>query len=264
MSILFDGRFSKGALFSNYALLEVGNQNVVSSTAPYGVGDILTIVADPLGSGDLVARHFLDRRTDPLVKRCEIDSPSDAIGTTRWYYNRILLDPAWIKDPIGVSEIIAQIHDRPDGGDPEREPPFSIRVENDQFQIVRTHETVGNTSRVVIDWSGKLEPGRWIDWVYRINWQYNGTGSLHVWKDARPIVAMPSVSTCFNDFLPLYAKVGPYKYLHLNTPLTTRLIHNGGTVIGSGAFAAYNDFAKAIGLENERERLAVYAGSVSF
>lgn len=263
MSILFDGRFSRGALFSDYALLEVNNQNIVSSTSPYGVGSALTLVNDPLGSGGKVSRHFLDHN-DPLVKRCEINSPSDAIGTARWYFNRIMLDSDWIIDNIGESEIIAQVHDHPDVGDPEREPPFSIRVLGNKFLVMRTYETSGNSSRVVVDWDGPLEVGKWIDWVYRIDWKYDETGSIKVWKDGRPIVSLSNVSTCFNDAFPLYAKLGPYKYFHINNPLKTRLTFNGGTVIGDSAYASYNDFADAIGISGERERLALGSSSICF
>lgn len=264
MPIIFDGRFSRGALFSDYALLEVNNNNYASGLNPYGVSPSLTLVPDPLGSGDTVSRHLLDRTEDPLIKRCEINSPSDAIGTTRWYYNRILLDPEWSVDRIGVNEIIAQIHDRPDAGDPEREPPFSVRVYQDRFQVIRTYETAGNTSRVVLEWEGPLEVGKWLEWVYRINWQHNGTGSLHVWKDGRPIVAQANVSTCFNDALPVYAKVGPYKYFHGSSQLKTRLTWNYGTVIGEG-YTTFNGFTAALAIETtERERLAIHAGSISF
>lgn len=261
MSILFDGRFSRGALFSDYAMLEINNQNVSPASAPYGVGAALTLVEDPMGSGDIVSRHYLDH-SDPLVKRCEIDCPSDSIGTTRWYYNRIMLDPEWVIDLIGVSEIVTQVHDRPDAGDPEREPPFSVRVYQDRYQVIRTYETPGNGTRGVVDWEGALEVGRWIDWVYQIGWKHDGTGFLKVWKDGRPIVDQSNISTCFNDALPLYAKLGPYKYFHTSSPLNTRLTFNGGTVIGDSGYTSYNDFAKAVGIPAERERLAIPSGAI--
>ena len=253
MPILFNGLFNSGSDFSTYNTLQVDFQNYIPSQYPLGIAGKLDIVDDPVGKNGRVSMHTLNRIDST---RCEVTLPYDAIGSDRWYYCRIFLDPNWIKDYIGVSEIIMQVHDQPDAGDPNREPPFSIRVYQDKVQVIRSSEGPLNTAVVSIEYEAPIVVGKWIEWVVHSLWKGDLSGSLQVWKDGRPVVSRTGIATCFADALPVYAKMGPYKYFHNRSPLQQRKAWYSGMAIGTG-YSLFNDFCSAIGLSSfERERVA--------
>lgn len=60
-------------------------------------------------------------------------------------------------------------------------------------------------------WSGAVQKGVWIDWVFHVKWSHKPDGLVEVWKDGTRIVNKQGPST-YNDLLVSFFKVGSYEY----------------------------------------------------
>ncbi|MGK7910580.1 MAG: polysaccharide lyase [Synechococcus sp.] len=193
------------------------------------------IQADPLTPGYAVRLEV--RRDDPisnnklrseLVPRVERDGFE--FGTDYFYQFRMYLPPEWETDD--VAEVVAQWHGRPDRdlGEPFRQPPLSLRVDGEVFELVtrsdaaqvnRTNDP-GETFTELTAWTGPIERGRWIDWAFHIRWSYDGDGIIRIWKDGQHIHTHRGANT-YNDRTPPYFKLGVYKWIWTRNPERSRI-----------------------------------------
>ena len=60
-------------------------------------------------------------------------------------------------------------------------------------------------------WSGPLERGRWIDWVFTLRWSDGEEGFIAVDKDGQRILERRGANS-YNDWLAPYFKFGVYPW----------------------------------------------------
>ena len=181
----------------------------------------LVVVETPVRSGRYAAEFSL-RRDDPDVsgsKRAELRLRAAEFGHAYRYAFSVQIPEDWKESDIPV--ILAQWHGVSDKllGERNRPPPLYVIVVEDEIQI-RLQWNAARVSRSwlyrpttrtekTLLWSGPLEKGIWIDWVFQIQWSHLEDGRLETWKGAELIVERSGPNT-YNDWLAPYLKIGVY------------------------------------------------------
>lgn len=236
----------------------VGSTGLTGYQQETGNAAGLTLVADPLGAAGNVLRAHM-ALGDTLAggsyrSEVNIDPVRAAVGSTAWYWWRTYLPPDWI---VGGNPVcIWQVHDTPDGGDPSRRPPLEADVEGSDLVIWSSAAiSAGNDAQVNrAVWRAPLSQhlGRWTDWVAGVTWSYT-SGALSIWRDRRRVYVESGAKNCYNDVGGLFPKLGVYCPLGLSAGIPTRTVWHQGLVVGDGAYASYDAFATAAGLQPELE-----------
>lgn len=219
----------------------------------------LTVVADPLGTAGNVLRAHM-ALGDSLAggsyrSELNIDPIRTPVGGVAWYWWRTYLPTDWI---VGGNPVyIWQVHDTPDGGDPNRRPPLEAHVEGDRLWIISSAAISGVNDNQVnrFVWSMPLAEalGVWTDWVVGVTWNYTSAGALTVWRNRRRVFTETGQKNCFNDVNGLYPKLGVYTPLGLSAGIPSRTVWHQGLVVGDSAYSTYTAFAAAAGIPSELE-----------
>lgn len=234
MTIIFNGDIPSGN-FGQYTQLETGN----------AAG--LTEVPDPLDSSRMVLRAYMTS-ADPQAPgagsyRSELSigqqEETSVVGTTRWYRWGCMI-PEWATG--GNNAIIFQIHDRPDVGDPDRVPPIYWRIDGQARMslIVSGPVSAGDDNDVSVTVIDADDPliGEWNDWVFRVVYEWDGTGELDVWRNRRQVLRLRNIATCYQDVDSNYAKCGVY----IPSGAENKTVYHRGITVADGTSTTFDEF----------------------
>ncbi len=180
------------------------------------------LVASPVRAGEHAA-GFTIRRDDPLVKgslRAELRGASARFGRDLGYAFSLYVPDDWAASPILTTAV--QWHAVPDKllGEKGRPPPLSLNVTDETFwvqvnwdraRITRGWFGESGSAGSAQVWSGPLERGRWIDWLFKVRWSPDDDGVIEVWRDGERL-ARREGPNAYNDFLAPYLKLGVYNW----------------------------------------------------
>ncbi len=150
-------------------------------------------------------------------------------NSIRWFALSTYLPMDWQND--SYSDIIFQIHERPSDCETWRSPPLYLRINNDKMQLnVRWDAkecSDGNKAEgTATIYSTPIVKGRWVDWVFKVRWDYRkeGEGYVEIWQDniKRPGYQGPN---CYNDKKEMYLKAGIYKINGWKDGVTNRVLY---------------------------------------
>ena len=161
----------------------------------------------------------------------------------RWFGFSTYLPNDWKND--SKTDIIFQIHEKPDDCEDWRSPPLYLRVSGDKMQWQSRWDskkcsngnTPEGTAQIV---SRPIVKGRWVDWVAHVKWSYGSDGLVEIWQDGTKI-ATRNGPNAYNDDREMYLKVGNYK-LAWGDGLTQRVHYVDEVRMGNGN-ASYADVA---------------------
>lgn len=239
MTILVDGLIDRTG-FASYVQQEAET-------------DRLTIVSDPLGLRGNVCRSYLVAGDIASgSERAELSlTPEDSPSTSlRWYSFATLLQSDVWAGYAGNPVTIWQSHDRPDGGDPARRPPLELYVGAGGywgFRIAGGDEPAAPTYLDVVPLGQRLYPlDVWVDWTILVQYGFDGTGDITLWKDSRKYFTLINKAIGYDDVSGNASKCGLYCPLGLQVG-TSALAFHSGIVVGDNAYATFDAFMAAAG-----------------
>jgi len=159
--------------------------------------------------------------TDPVPYRTEVRvNGNDEINNVYWYGLKVYIPEEWEND--SEPEIIMQWHGYPDFhlGETWRNPMISLHVKDDEYVL----KVKGDSREVTVEPYefkkafnlGRIDRGRWMDWIFRIDWNYLD-GKITIWKDQEKVKVIRGAN-CYNDEVGPYYKFGIYKFPWKNGP----------------------------------------------
>ena len=194
-------------------------------------------------NGRNAMRVWLDRdntgNESPSPERTEVvlsgisstyfdDGISARVGSTYWYGVSIYVDPDFVLDSI-AGEILCQWHGRPNRDispkEVYRNPCLALKILGDDYRIFVAADsklisglepdapTYDRREEIVIS-SGGVTPsmGKWTNWVFKIKFQYDSTGTIDIYQDGVLIYSEANKANCYNDpDKGAYFKMGLYK-----------------------------------------------------
>jgi hypothetical protein len=164
--------------------------------------------------------------------RSEVALDSDPLDQDKWFgFSMYLKD--WVDDNAGENVFKWQ----PDNG--SAAPSMSLRTTGGRFSFVTNNSgTLVNTDSTDI---GPVISNKWIDFVIRIRWATDNTGSLQVWMNGNQVINKSAVKTAAGTS---YFKMGINKYGWGTQPsaVTGRVLYFDEVREGN-ASATYNDVA---------------------
>lgn len=161
------------------------------------------------------------RPTDEDVKgskRSEFRLPAGHFGKPVWYRVRMRIDPDWAHATNPVT--LVQWHGVPDKAllEGNRAPPLRLLNWKGQNYVVLNWDTSPRTFKSftlfgerqgTMLWIGADAPGKWEDWVFRVEWERRTDGRVSVWRNGEMLVDHRGFSA-YNDLEAPYMKVGIY------------------------------------------------------
>ena len=136
-------------------------------------------------------------------------------GEIRWYGFSVYL-PEGSPFTDEKNEVVAQWHSSRDfflGEDGGRGPPLALRIVDGRWRITygwdKDFVSTPGPKAIWPLWSGVVETGRWIDWLFRVRWSYEDDGMIEIWKDGVKIVSHNGPNA-YNDIRGNYIKLGSY------------------------------------------------------
>ncbi len=209
---------------TSYGLASSGNTaKVAGKNAPVFEGkQSLSILIDKNKSPVSYRTEFVIGQAKHERKWTDLEN-----GKEYWYGFAVYLED-W-KTP-KLSDIIFQIHSRPDKGEVYRNPAITLSIsgelENGRSGVSESHWSIGvrGDSRKLFSDKNyqsqhgatlspvKGDTGRWVRWVIHTKNTYNSDGFLEVWKDGVKVYNKRGIRTAFNDDRGGYMKIGSYKW----------------------------------------------------
>lgn len=132
----------------------------------------------------------------------------------RWYSFSLFLPKQSEFTP--QNEVVAQWHSSRDrflGEKGGRGPPLALRIQNGNWRITYGMDSdflsKPGAKAIFPLWEKKVEPGVWVDWVFRVRWSYKDDGYIDIWKDGKQIVKYNGPNA-YNDLRGVYLKLGSY------------------------------------------------------
>jgi hypothetical protein len=180
----------------------------------------LKIVTSPVRAGKYAARVEVNKQEYNVGGgrfRAEV-THNGAGGANqekeRWFGFSVYLPDDWKTISFPGSDILFQIHERPDKGEDWRSPPLALRVAADKMEwTIRWDSKAlseGNKAEgTATVYSGPLVKGKWVDWVVHVRWSYRQDGLVEVWRDGKK-EASHQGPNCYNDQREMYLKIGNY------------------------------------------------------
>lgn len=180
--------------------------------------DRLTIVTDPLGErGSVLKAYLVNGDTASGGIRAELSmTPEDSPSTSlRWYrFGTLIQADSW--GGLSGNEVtIWQSHDRPDLVDDD-----AVLYDFDQ----------------------------WVDWVVLVQYGYDGTGNIKVWKDSRAVLNISNKAIGFNDVEGNASKCGLYIPSGMGS-IPSRTCYHTGIVCGD-TYSTFDEFMAACGVSD--------------
>lgn len=196
--------FPFSTTFANASTIYLQANGIERTNAqnPSGLGDSLIILDGVLASTMNV--------TDVITygsQRADISWQSDT-RAEHWYTWNIMIPSSWGQYEKRI--VVAQIHDRPDGGDGSQYPNFLLMVDNKEFTISvpsAIHPTPINAG--VSNGGYPLSFDRWYECCLHANWQTSG-GFREFFIDRNPIFREYSLPTEYDNVQGPYLKIGLY------------------------------------------------------
>ncbi len=141
------------------------------------------------------------------------------IGEEYWYGISILPDASLSVSP--YEEIVFQFHSTPDNVPGETwttglNPPVALSSDGEKWEVsIRGDDKpVSKRGEYLFstrEYLGRVEKGKWTDWVFHIKWNYDGNGYTQIWKDGEMVLNLTGPN-CFNDKVGPYLKFGVYAW----------------------------------------------------
>lgn len=204
--------------------IQVDSDTWAPSSILGGVVGRMEWVLDPLGQRGTVLRSQLG--PDPGAtygNRSEINFPSEpvAVGSPicRWAkWSCMVPADTFIADDRYF--VIAQIHDKPDGGDGGRWPNFILYAGAGELLVMLPKvnpPTDGDAgSRVAARYP--LVRDKWMDIQLGINLSIEGGGWIELSIDGNLVLKEYTHGTAFDDLVGPWFKLGVYNIFHHSTP----------------------------------------------
>lgn len=180
----------------------------------------MQVVVDPANPAGHSVRAEL-RRNDPLMRgsrRAEMRLPSVHAGVEYRYAVSVFLPLDWASDPLPVN--LVQWHSVSDKILLEGSPTMPLRL-----VVVDNRWVVDNNydSKWVTKWplqpevfdggrllhESPLDRGRWVNWEFRVRWDWRSKGGAQVFKDGR-LVGQAEGPMGYRDLVAPYMKFGVY------------------------------------------------------
>lgn len=134
----------------------------------------------------------------------------------QWFGFSTYLPSDFVTDPL--PEIICQWHEIPDFdlGETWRSPPIGFGIENGNYYLkvlwaaaaVNTNASKDGERTVYL---GAVTKSAWVDFAFHINFKYNSTGIIEIWKNKVKWYTLYGPNS-FNDIYYPYFKIGIYKW----------------------------------------------------
>lgn len=259
--ILFRGDFERGTLAGFY---QAGNQpNLVQAPKP-------------VRSGRYAAEFLLDRNTSVTPFRTMLHVGNNAEsnftrtgesfrlerGQDYWIGFSVYVPQDWQADVPAYEDIVFQLQATPDAGETYRSPVFVLSIDEAAWSITGRGDTRPFTPASLgpgsfTDYYTKqpfyraslgASLGQWTDWVFKVKFDYAGTGSVKVWRNGDQVAHKSGLRLGSNDEQGPYPSFGVYKWpwrpsvLTYPGKVTRRLLYLDEFRIG-GAHATYADVA---------------------
>lgn len=170
---------------------------------------------DVMRKGNYSARVSLNRDNDRDPARTELRKRGFfQFGQESWIGISVYVPGDWQNDSANITAM--QWHSVPDKniGERYRNAPIALRIQNDQWKIVLRWDDEKLTTRSTYDGSltraiGRIEKGRWTDFVIRLKLSYKSDGVLEIWKNGSKVFSRQGPNT-FNDKIAPFFKFGQY------------------------------------------------------
>lgn len=179
--------------------------NLAQWSAIDALPDRIETVHDPVRSGKWAAR-FEIRPGDTVShgQRAELSYRSGEFPGVETWWGWSVYFPAGFEP--GRWTVFTQWHDDPAG---QYAPPVLFEVIDDSILFL-VRGGVPPAEPAV--WNlGKVERGRWYDFVFHVRWASDSTGFVELWKDGKRVVPKTNLPTIYLG-KPNYLKVGNYRY----------------------------------------------------
>jgi hypothetical protein len=238
MTILVDGLINSTG-FTNYVQQEAET-------------DRLTIVDDPLGErGNVLKAYLVNGDTASGGIRAELSmTPEDSPSTSlRWYRFATLIQSSTWGGLSGNETTIWQSHDRPDGGDPARRPPIELMIVDGgywKWRVAGGDDPADATNLDLVDDDVALyDFGQWVDWVMLVQYGYDGTGDIKIWKDSRAVLNISNKAIGYDDVEGNSSKIGLYIPSGMGS-IASRTCYHTGIQLGE-SYSTFDQFMVACG-----------------
>lgn len=250
---------------------EYGDLTGFYTTNNHNTPEVVSRASYPIRRGVYSMRAYLHRtesehsfrtmvtvQDDPEGEPETQDEFNFTIGDEYWIGFSIYVQSDLVSDPVGLSDVVFQVHGSPDDGEDSRNPMIALVVDTQDegglvnyWRIWRLWDTREMTEGGVeyTEWYEMMlamgdDVGRWTDWVFHIIFDYanNGDGLLEVWRNGTQVLDV-SGGNCYNDVIGPYPTFGVYKWPWIDeteTNSTWRLFYFDEFRIGDDT-ASYDD-----------------------
>ena len=225
-NLIFEELFGAGSAFSGQSLQFAGSHS-------------FQIVSDPQKSSNKVGKFEL-RYNDSDVKgskRVEVGFRESL--REGWYsYSIFFPTSGFARDE--YPEIISQWHQEGGGS-----PPTMVQIENDNlyFRAINRSDTKDNSDKVYTNYNlGKIERGKWHEFVFHIVHSPNSDGLIEIWKNKSKIHTVKGPNIRRGYPLPSL-KLGIYKWTWAKQKTNTdrRIVYFDNVRVGNER-ASLTDF----------------------
>lgn len=251
MTILFNGRFDRGARLSDYYHIAREPQDTDQPPLASGRPDDYELVKDPAGSGVTVAKLVMPAAAPGRRElRPYAEDFFGGVGPdfgVRWYgcWLYIPEEPEFQLPPasgvdVDSSEaannktLIMQLHQWESPGEPSY-PAMQLAIDQNGYVILLTsdptHPTVSRVPNLRVLRNMPLIRNVWEEWVFRFRYSWDTNGELDIYRNRCRIFSVSGVSTGYNDVIGPFMKFGLYAY-SLATWDRTRTVYTKGMIIG--------------------------------
>lgn len=185
-----------------------------------GYGGCEIKVSDSVVKGGSLSANFFSKKD----ARCEIvplvhdgllgKYIHEPFDEDRWYEFSVFLAEPW--EVSSENEVVAQWHGAREkflGEKGGRGPPLALRIIGAHWYITYGWDSDflskpgAKASKIL--WHGPLETERWVDWAFKVRWDYSGNGLVEVWKGSE-LIAEYEGAIGYNDLRGTYLKLGSY------------------------------------------------------
>lgn len=137
-----------------------------------------------------------------------------------WHSFAMRVSGKLVKD--GKWLVIGQWHGVPDAGDVDMSPVLAQSFTDGIFKIStrfdgNRQQVAGRSGNPRTVYEDRRFPwNSWVNFVYRIRFDYGGTAVLQVWRDGKPIVNLRNISIGYNDARGPRYQFGIYRQAEAN------------------------------------------------
>ena len=246
--LLFVGDFESGKIQSQYNAWDGWTKE------EQGLSGAIGVQSSVVRTGKYAGKFYLEKAdwdgtnsTQGNGKpRAELMKNVNALpikfDTEYWMGVSVYIPSNWQEDSNeSNAEIVWQFHATGEVG--PYVPPLALRIKGGNIALVNHTGNVKDKIQARELWSGKLEKGKWVDWVVRVKFSLEN-GYIQAWKSGTKVADFSGGATVFYDGDaprrdPLYFKMGLYKskYGKLYSSTVNRTIYMDELRIAKGGSA---------------------------